>query len=282
MKILIVADLHIRKNHLAAGIRLVNAIRTVIEETTPEFVIFLGDLLDTHATVNVSCFNIISDLLIATSKISTTYVLLGNHDMSNPGRPLTTESSFDIFSKICIEDISDKKSGDRSISYRKIKIIREPVLVKLGELPILLSPYLETGKFLETLKTKVGDFSDAKMIFCHQEFEDSVFKGRGDKWDTSLPMVFSGHIHPERRFDNGVFYVGAPCETGNIWQIRVTDSVKLKKIKLDDVEIKTDKPMKKLKIKEIEKSRKISKTILEILKERIKDLPNLQRLIEEI
>lgn len=273
MKLLVVGDIHIRRGFLADGLKLVNAIVEQTASVKPDGVVFMGDLLDTHGTVSVSCFTLVSKMLLEIAKSCRVYVIVGNHDISNPGIPLRSESIFDIFHRLPAENLT---------------IVREPKIFSLFEdVKILLVPFLVTGTFSKTLESYFGPeiYSSVKMIFCHQEFEGSLFEDSGDKWDESKPIVFSGHIHREIALPSGVFYVGAPIETGHVWQIRITEDgiVRRKRLKLENYEAKS-KIEKKIEEREIKfrKTDENLKTILETLKEKIKGTPleEVNKLIE--
>jgi DNA repair exonuclease SbcCD nuclease subunit len=166
-------------------------IATVIE-TLPDFVVFLGDLSDTHEKIHTQCLNAIYGLLDSVSCQAPTFAIIGNHDILSPNLFLTHEHPFRTF------DIEGR-----------LKIIDKPTKMR----NVLMVPYVPPGRFNEALAG--FDMSTVKMIFCHQEFSGCKFNGKeslvGDSWTHNVSVV-SGHIH-EKQTSGKIYWTGTPDQT---------------------------------------------------------------------
>jgi hypothetical protein len=211
MRILLIGDPHFKINNAYESDQFISEIYKLIlppEESSfrdekikkknkYDKIIILGDILDTHEKIHMRPFCRATEFIINLSKISPTYVLIGNHDRINNSVFLTDEHPF---------------NGLASERAKNIFII-DKVLEEDG---FLYVPYVPTGRFDEALKTvpsiQKNGFKkeNYKVIFAHQEFQGSIFQDQGDIPPKDIP-IYSGHIHNYRKMGN-VTYVGTPFQ----------------------------------------------------------------------
>ena len=191
-KILCVGDIHIKPSNLSFVKLLTDRIILEISNSSPDFVVFLGDLSDSHEKIHTQCLNAIQSLLNKVSKACPTFALIGNHDIISPNLFLTKEHPFGTF------DIEGR-----------LQIIDKPI--QAGAM--LFVPYVPAGRFKEALSGI--DMTPFKIVFAHQEFLGCKFNGQessvGDHWDLPIQVV-SGHIH-EKQSVGMVYYTGTPYQT---------------------------------------------------------------------
>ena len=128
------------------------------------------------------------------SKITLTYVLVGNHDLINNQQFLTQNHWMNA-----MKDWPNVKIADDVIDYKS---------------QFLFCPYVPPGRFIEAI-SKFENWKDYKAIFCHQEFYGckmgAIISSDGDKWDKLYPDIIAGHIHSNQTIDN-VYYPGSSMQ----------------------------------------------------------------------
>lgn len=214
-RVLVIGDIHFKHNFIEEGREFVNKVVEHVSENEYSLIVILGDTLDTHETVKIQPHNLAIELLDELTKHSHVALIIGNHDMANQSKFLSTDH---IFTPLR--------------NWKNITIVDFPKIIKLvkGEESKMFSfaPYTPNGKFQEALDnliltSETWEFSDC--IFAHQEFQGCKMNSissssnydiksiKGDEWSNNYPVVISGHIHTEQIMENGVYYVGSSTQT---------------------------------------------------------------------
>lgn len=202
MKILLIGDLHIRKDNLDILRNVCAEILQIIETRTPNLVIILGDTEDRFENMYMPANTDAIKFFKKIAKMCELVVLIGNHDRENNSVFLTDVSPYIGLKEHPNITIVDTTIWDKEKNY-------------------IYVPYVPNGRFNEAL-SKVDYFPfqdlDAKIpfvIFCHQEFKGCIMGAKpstnGDIWSQQLPPIFSGHIHEYQVLGN-ICYVGTPLQ----------------------------------------------------------------------
>lgn len=195
MKILCIGDIHYRNASVAENDLLSKKIKEQIKKTSPDLVVFLGDLLHNHGTTYVQPFNQVTDLLYDVGQLCETMVIVGNHDYINNSQFLTSNHFLTPFKR-----------------FHGVTVV--DTVIKRGD--FVFAPYVPPNRLVEALNT-VEDWQSTKAIFCHQDFYGVELNGikmeHGDKWPEEFPLVVSGHIHQHQWLQKNICYVGTPYMT---------------------------------------------------------------------
>lgn len=208
MKVLLIGDLHYRKDNLDIMTKLSQEILTVIDDRKPDMVIVLGDTEDTHERLYLKAHTDAVKFFNDIAKRCPLVVLIGNHDRQNNSDFLT-----DIHPYIGLKSHPNMTVVDTTIWDRK-------------NTNFIYVPYVAPGRFNEALSKveyypfKNGivnvDGEQPTFIFCHQEFQGCLMGSQtstqGDVWSAHLPQIFSGHIH-EYQVLPKIVYVGTPYQS---------------------------------------------------------------------
>ena len=128
-----------------------------------------------------------------------TYILVGNHDLIN-NQQFQTENHW----------MNGMKEWDN------VKVIDKACIHNHGNHKFVFCPYVPVGRFDEALNTLDKDWQNVSCIFAHQEFYGckmgAIISEEGDKWNTTLPFVVSGHIHSNQKLESGVYYPGSAMQ----------------------------------------------------------------------
>ena len=193
--ILLIGDPHFKVSNSLESDQLRCEVIRVIQERDEEidFIVVLGDILDTHEKIHVQPLCRAINFLRAISKLKKTYVLIGNHDRINNNVYLTDEHPFSSLKN----QSENLIIVDKTITHSRFCFV----------------PYVPNGRFIEA----VGDnFEGSECFFAHQEFMGCKMGGiiseNGDKWDENFPPVFSGHIHDYQQPQKNIIYTGTPYQ----------------------------------------------------------------------
>lgn len=197
---IIVGDPHFKLKYLREGEQLIDRVIEVANQKKPNFIVLLGDILDTHEVVHVSPYRLATAFIDELSEITKTFVLIGNHDLIDHKQFLSDQHAFNSFKK-----------------WENVSIVDEPIYVVIEGIKFMFSPYVPPGRFIEGLERENKDWQKVDYIFAHQEFRGCKmlnFKSvNGDLWCQDYPIVVSGHIHGAQEMkDVGVYYPGTPFQ----------------------------------------------------------------------
>jgi len=219
---LAIGDPHLKNKNTVLNAQYVASVIKVAQEKSPTFIVILGDILDTHDTIKIApCKVATEELIDGLSKIAPVFLIIGNHDLSDPNQFLTDNHIFNPLKK-----------------WRNVTVVDYPRYITIQEKEFVMCPFVQPGRFIEALDkvTESGYSWDlADCIFGHQEFFGSQYgQGQsqiGDKWDEDYPPVISGHLHDEQTLGN-VYYPGASMQHSfsesykkYIWLINFTRDV---------------------------------------------------------
>jgi DNA repair exonuclease SbcCD nuclease subunit len=224
---LCIGDTHFKIQNLSHLDLYINEIQLIVEKYKPNFIILLGDILDTHEYVHTLCFNYVQKLFEILRSYCEIYILVGNHDYINNSQFLTTNHCMNALKK-----------------WDRIHIIDNVYSLKYNNDSLILLPYVPPGRFEEALEN-IKDWKSSDIILCHQEFYGckmgAITSSIGDKWEKEYPLIISGHIHDQQIVQNNIVYTGSSmqhsfgennkkyvvlCECNN-------DNINLYNIKLD-------------------------------------------------
>ena len=198
MKILLIGDPHFKINNFQQTQKLHHEILELIKKNSYDFVVILGDILDTHEKIHVQPLCRAVNLIIDISKLIKVYVIIGNHDRINNEDYLSSLHPF---------------TG--------LKHVNNVVIVDdvLKEENFIFVPYVPPGKFMQALEKINFDYNDTRqIIFAHQEFRGAqmgaFLSEKGDFWPQHYPTVFSGHIHDFQIIQQNIIYTGTPFQHG--------------------------------------------------------------------
>ena len=198
MRMIVIGDIHIKNKHHERSIALVDDIINNVKTDKPDSVMLLGDVLDGADIIHSNCLLQLSRLLIEISSVCPVYVIMGNHDASTPHIEMPENHALQCF---------------KSLGSRHVHIIDTPSVIDPGlGSKMLIMPYLPPGTFMK----HIGEHTNVKLVFAHQEFEGCVFDG-GNKSEHGDPIptefnIISGHIHAEQKIKN-LWYPGTPTQT---------------------------------------------------------------------
>lgn len=190
MKILVVGDPHFKVDNREETDILHREVLFNLQKHHPDFLVILGDTLDRHETIHVSPLTRAVNFIKDCSKLTKTFLLIGNHDVKNNKQIFSDEHPFVAFE-----------------GFPNITVVKNVVTYQ----DFLFCPYLPTGLFNDYVKPE----DHIKIIFCHQEFYQAeinkdIFSKDGDRWDRKK-LIISGHVH-KRQISEYIWYIGTPFQ----------------------------------------------------------------------
>lgn len=202
-KVLCVGDPHFKSSNKLDTDALTTEIIRVVNETSPDLVVLLGDILDNGKKIDSPALTRATDLIYSISELVQTYVLIGNHDMINNQQFLTPVNPF---------------TGIRNSDTITIVWKLEKLFIPILESWFLFVPYTPPGRFNEVIEE--CDMSTVKSIFSHQEYRGASLTSNGSKlslngdvWNKNAPFIASGHIHTHAWLQPNILYVGTPMQS---------------------------------------------------------------------
>ena len=197
--IIAIGDVHIKTNNIPEVDLLIERLLKLINEKPPEIIVVLGDLLHTHERLHTTALNKAYELIEKLRSIAPTYVLVGNHDMTNNQQFLTQNHWLSAMKE-----------------WHNVTIVDKIENLKLNEHFFVFCPYVPNGRFEEALNTCEEDWKDASVIFAHQEFRGckmgAIQSIDGDAWLNTYPNVISGHIHSRQQPQENIYYTGSAIQ----------------------------------------------------------------------
>lgn len=197
---LVVGDIHFKASNVVETDQLLKTIKKTLKSKKDEieFVVLLGDILDTFNRTEIDVFNRACDFIQSIAEKKKVYVIIGNHDRRNNDVFLTDEHFF--------KSLKDKDN---------IVIVDEV----MKEDDFVFVPYVYPGRFEEALLTYKEEnyLENTKAIFCHQEFKGCKMGFHesqiGDEWSEDNVSVISGHIHEHHFPQSNIVYIPTPYQT---------------------------------------------------------------------
>lgn len=199
IKVLAIGDPHFKVSNVVEIDKMCQAILGKAKEINPDFIVVLGDILDKFASAHTTPLTNANKFLKNLMKISTTYVLIGNHDLQNNKQFLSKVHAF---------------TGLKGWTP-KLQIIDKVKSFTHKNIFFTFTPYVPKGRFVEALNT-CDNWIDSCCIFAHQEFKGCKMGAftsvDGDEWPFEYPFVISGHIHDYQEPQKNILYTGTPIQ----------------------------------------------------------------------
>ena len=212
IRALVIGDNHFTVKDLLDVDQFLAQIEKAARRLEPDFIVLLGDLLDSHERAHMDAHVRAVKLLKTLSKYALTFFLVGNHDRRNNS---DFQSEHHFFTGI---ELPNLVIVDHALKYKI------PSRKGTAEGNFLFVPYVAPGRLYEALDTidlgEVGEdtwrSSSIDAIFCHQEFKGvqlgAVKSEVGDFWDETWPLAISGHIHEYQLLQPNLLYPGTPIQ----------------------------------------------------------------------
>jgi len=203
MKIFVIGDPHFKSKNALETTEMANKIYHHILDTKPDFIVVLGDVLDTHETIHVGPLCRATEFLFRLSSMSKhLYILVGNHDRINNNVFLTSESAFNACK-----------------SWKNTTVVDKVIIDKVDDKQFIFTPYVPTGRLMEALNTEgitEENINQYSIVFAHQEFKgcsmNMITSNSGDEWKPEYPLCISGHIHDFQELHHNMIYPGTPLQ----------------------------------------------------------------------
>jgi len=196
LKVIIIGDQHFKVDNIEEVDLFISKVEEVVSNIKPDFVVLLGDLLDTHERIHSVPLNRAYKFINTIRNICRTFVIVGNHDMEHNGVYLESKHWLNALKE-----------------WDNVTIVDKVIYEIIDEKKFIFSPYVYVGRFEEALNTLDTEWKDSKCIFAHQEFygcKMGAFNSiDGDKWDVDFPNVISGHIHLNQKPQKNIYYPGS-------------------------------------------------------------------------
>ena len=207
VKVLCIGDPHIKVNNMLESEQMLEKLIEITNEKKPDFIVCLGDVLDRHSNIHVSCLMMAEKMVDKLSSLCPFYLLVGNHDRPNNSNFLTNEHPFNAMKKwknVFIVDVFEKLEIDGK--------------------KFLFLPYVSPGRLEEAIQIAMKDknaetpedIRTYTTIFMHSEIYKckmgAIVSEQGDKYPLDYPLAISGHIHDYDHLQANVVYVGTPFQ----------------------------------------------------------------------
>lgn len=196
---IVIGDPHFQTINIIEIDLFIDKIVQLVINKNPNYVIILGDLLHSHERLNTIPLNKAYYLIDKLRNITTTYVLVGNHDMISNQQFLTQNHWMNGLKE-----------------WHNVIIVDKITYIHCNEQFFVLAPYVYPGRFQEALETGNEDWKFANCIFAHQEFSGckmgAIISIEGDKWSLDFPSVISGHIHSRQTPQKNIYYPGSAMQ----------------------------------------------------------------------
>lgn len=207
MKFLLIGDPHFTNGNKDETDILSESTINVIKEKAPDFVVLLGDIMDKFETSHVIPWTRAINYIEEIAKLVPVVVLIGNHDLrSNKDN----QTGINFFTAL---------KGKNNIYI--VDMIQE---ICINGFFFLASPFVPLNTFISSLSdyfnVKSSKLSSVlnkyKAVFAHQELRGCVYNSKIstsiDKWSSSYPPLYSGHIHDYKIVTENLIYVGTPFQ----------------------------------------------------------------------
>ena len=200
MKYLLLGDPHVCKANLDESARLMKWVISMLDRDTR--LIVLGDAFNDFGVARVEVIAFWDYWLKEAAKVTTVYVITGNHDMNSE----CTETALIAYESI--QNVHIVMPG----KYLELQMTNKEII-------FLLPFYRHNEDFIKAVNEAKA--LGATYVICHQEFngaqfETGMYTPHGVKLE-ELPKgikFISGHIHKEQQINDGqevkVLYPGTP------------------------------------------------------------------------
>lgn len=199
MKAICIGDPHFQVDNIPEVELFMERLFDYAKEVEPTFIVVLGDLLHTHERIHTTPLNKAYEFIDKLRKISKTFVLVGNHDM-------TSNQNF----------LNEQHWMNGMKEWTNVTIVDKAISENINDELFVFCPYVPPSRFEEALNTLNVDWTKARCIFAHQEFKGckmgAIVSVDGDSWDLNYPLVISGHIHSKQQPQENIYYTGSSMQ----------------------------------------------------------------------
>jgi DNA repair exonuclease SbcCD nuclease subunit len=200
VSVLCIGDPHIKVNNMVDSETMIEKLEILAKERRPDFIVCMGDVLDRHSNIHVSCLMMAEKMVERLSQIAPFFLLIGNHDRPNNSNFLTNEHPFNAMKK-----------------WPNVYIIDTTFSYTFNNKKFLFVPYVPPGRLEEAIKISIeADIKSYSLFFVHQELLNckmgAIISTVGDKWDLENPLLISGHIHEYDLLQPNIVYIGTPFQ----------------------------------------------------------------------
>lgn len=203
LRICVIGDPHFKASTAIQNLEMSKQIIDIVKNNNVDFVVVLGDTLDTHANIHMIPLVNSIDFLRQLQDLTKLYLLIGNHDLLNNKSYL--KENYHPFSALKYWNNTEVIDTAKWITFNKNNISYHFTML----------PYVEPGRFKEALEL-VPQYKDSICLFCHQEFVGAQMgcftSVDGDIWVEDEPYVISGHIHDYQMLQSNIMYLGTPIQ----------------------------------------------------------------------
>ena len=193
---IIIGDTHFKVDNIKEVDLFIEKVTEVVKDKNPDFVVLLGDTLDTHERIHTIPLNRAYKFINNIRKFSSVFVLVGNHDMINHSQYLNDNHWLNALKE-----------------WENVTIVDKAIVENIDGYDFAFCPYVANGRFEEALNTVYEQWKEAVCVFAHQEFygcKMGAFNSvDGDKWSLECPNVISGHIHLNQKPQDNIYYPGS-------------------------------------------------------------------------
>lgn len=199
MSILVVGDLHLKKDNEIESSILLEDILYIISTRDISFVILLGDIMNEHETLNLLVLERATKFIEKISELKPLYILIGNHDRRNNKDFLSPTHAFVPFKR-----------------WNNVTIVDTCHILEWNSKKICMVPFVPDGRFMEALSVCDVNIKEIDLFFAHQEFAgcsiNRISKHKCDEWKDEYPLLISGHIHEQEIVAWNLMYIGTPYQ----------------------------------------------------------------------
>jgi DNA repair exonuclease SbcCD nuclease subunit len=241
---LAIGDPHFKVSNIPDVEIFLSELKKLLEKEKFDFIVNLGDLLDTHRKLDTEPLIKAKEFFELLSSHAPLFSLVGNHDMINNSQFLTNKNWLHTFKN----------------SKLNMTIVEDVVIRNIKGKNFIFMPYVSDGRFNEALQTseetmKLINENNVVCIFAHQLFSNvkmgAITSSEVEDWKYPIPII-SGHIHEKQKIKTDESYI---YYTGSSMQHAFGESSDktLAKISVNDdnslsiEEIKLDLPIRKIK-----------------------------------
>ena len=198
LRVLAIGDPHIQVSNLEDIDSFLTSLQNILENTKPDMIVCLGDVLHSHERLNTHALNKAVDMFRMLREFANVYILVGNHDYIQNQQFLSENHWMNVLQE-----------------WDDITVVDKVLTQEMKGLQITFCPYVPNGRFRDALSTNRG-WEHSDVVFAHQEFlgckMGGIVSDSGDSWDTDHPLVVSGHIHERQWLGQNIYYTGVPMQ----------------------------------------------------------------------
>lgn len=197
---LVIGDPHLLENDIPRSKLLVSECLRVAQETSPSYIVILGDVLDRHNRYDSQSFHLMCDFLRDCAKIASTYVIVGNHDRPNNSDFLSDYSPF--------YPMHEWKLPIVVVDKPKILLCENGE--KFAFLPYVLPNRVSEMLSLIDRENVIASFGHVDVLGA--QISRTITCQSGYEWTAKDGYYIGGHNHEKHWVNEFIFYTGTPCQ----------------------------------------------------------------------